>query len=80
MTNLLETWEVTFYPQHLLIIPRTMAQFSRCTNFQVWWITARRVSQARDRKTVQGAKKHTIDAKVCRFARKVCREESVGHP
>jgi hypothetical protein len=25
MTNLLETWEVTFYPQHLLIIPRTIA-------------------------------------------------------
>jgi hypothetical protein len=23
MTNLLETWGVTFYPQHLLIIPRT---------------------------------------------------------
>ena len=25
MTNLLETWAVTFYPQHLLIIPRTIA-------------------------------------------------------
>ncbi len=25
MTNFLETWEVTFYPQHLLIIPRTIA-------------------------------------------------------
>ena len=25
MTNLLETWEVTFRPQHLLIIPRTIA-------------------------------------------------------
>ena len=25
MTNLLETWEVTFYPQRLLIIPHTIA-------------------------------------------------------